>query len=178
MAKRNLIIGGITVPLHAVLEGIQQTYDPLQARSRGRLADGSLQQRTTWSGKVATSIRGRGVIPAGLQGLDYTQPLVISCVAHRAITSAGRVITLPAARRSDAGSLPYGRAEVMRGNTPQWVDTGIDVVDDVATLTEVPGAVRYQAVYFPEITVFADPPAESKDGHGTVFGWQITAEEK
>lgn len=172
-AVRQLIVDGVAVPVYA-MTGISQRYEPVHATYRARMVDGSGKQRTLWSGKLRTVITGQGLIPAGLSAIDFTASFTLSCVAHRAINSASRVITLPAARRSDSGSTPYGRAAV--GDT--WVDAPVaSLVGDTLTLTEISGATQYQAVYFPELTVFADPPTEDHPEHGPSFSWSLTAEE-
>lgn len=172
-AVRQLIVDGITVPVYA-MTGISQRYEPIRATYRARMVDGSAKQRTLWSGKLRTVITGQGLIPAGLSAVDFEASFTLSCVAHRAINAAGPVFTLPAARRTDSGSTPYGRAAV--GDT--WVDAPVDsLVGNTLTLQTVSGATQYQAVYFPEITVFADPPIEEHPEHGPSFGWSLTAEE-
>lgn len=172
MSVRSLILGGVEVPLLAALE-IRQAYEPLQATNRRRMADGSAKQRTRWSGKRRTTLSGRGVIPLGLDALDYSQPLTLSCIEGVGICSASPNIVLPAARRADAGSEPFGRARIGH----EWHATPVNMVGHTAELTPVAGAIQYQAVYFPELLVFADPPQESKGGRGPDFSWQLTAEE-
>ena len=175
---RQLIIDGVTVPVYAMTE-ISQTYSKQRASYRSRMRNGDLKQRVIWplsGAKLTTTISGNGIIPPGIgeDGLvDYDGSIVISCVGHRGITSASNVITLPAARRSDAGSEPYGRALTPGG----WRETPLALVGDTATLTAVSGAPQYQAVYFPELTCFADPPSEEHPQHGPVFRWTLIAEE-
>ena len=48
---------------------------------------------------------------------------------------------------------------------------------DVANITPVAGATQYQVVYFPEISVFADPPVEDKAERGPSYGWTLIGEE-
>jgi hypothetical protein len=174
MSARALIVGGVTIPQLAGLE-ISQSYEPIEAVARLRLASGALIQRTAWAGKLRTTLSGRGAIPAGLQGIDWTAAVTIECIAHRAISGAGTalVFTLPAGRRTDSGSLPYGRALVGR----TWVPTSCAIATNVATLGAVSGAAQYQVVYFPKLTCFASPPTESREADGTLFGWDLTAEE-
>jgi len=169
---RQIIVDGISVPVYASIS-ISQTYEELRATSRRRFLGGGAWQRTTWSGKLRTSLSGNGVIPYGLSNVDFTSSFEISCKAPRSINGSGRVFTLPAARRSDAGSEPYGRALV--GDT--WVDTPCNVVGDTATLDAVSGATQYQVVYFPKLTVVADAPNESHPNHGPDYSWSIVAEE-
>lgn len=169
---RQLIVGGVTVPVYAMIE-ISQRYEDISATYRSRVRSGSAKHRTIFSGKIRTVVAGSGLIPAGLQTVDYTTSFTLSCIKHRGILSASPNIALPTTRRSDAGSEPYGRA--LAGDT--WIETPAVMVGDTAQLTPVSGATQYQAIYFPEITVFADPPTEDKPQHGPTFGWSLIAEE-
>ena len=171
MTVRTLIVGGVTVPLHAGYE-ITQNYEPLQARTVLRYASGTAVLRETWTGKIATEIRGRGAVPAGLQSVDYSAAVEIACVGHRAVTSTSNVITLPAARRTDTGSTPYARAWV----GDDWQTTNVTVVTNTATCDVVASATAYQVVYFPKISCFAQPPQEDYT-QNTGFGWVLRAEE-
>lgn len=169
---RQLIVDGVTVPVWAMIS-ISQRYEPVQGSYRSRMRSGTLKQRTIWNGKMRTVVTGSGVIPAALTGIDYTGSFTLSCIAHRGVLTASTSVALPSARRSDAGSEPYGRALV----GDQWVATPVSMGGDTATITAVTGATQYQVVYFPEITVFADPPTEDKPEHGPNFGWSLVAEE-
>ena len=110
-------------------------------------------------------------MPAGLQELDYTNAITIKCIAERAVTSATNVISVPAQRRADYGV--EGRA-LLSG---VWQSTPVSLVGDTATLTTVAGATQYQAIYWPELVCFADPPAEQRNARNNGYGWSITAEE-
>ena len=173
---RALILGGIEIPLDSV-HSLNQVYDPRDVSSIHHMGDGGIQKQTLAGtiGKIKTSISGSGTIPVGLQGVTFSGPLLLKCHQHRAISSATRVITLPAARRGDTGSEPYGRAYV--GN--EWVATGIGVVGNTATLDEVTGATQYQAVYFPEITVIIEGggPRELR-ARGNKSSWSMTCWEQ
>lgn len=172
MSVRQLIVGGVTVPVYA-MTNISQQYGDISARSRKRTADGTLVIRSLWSGKLSTVITGAGLIPAGLQDIDFDSDFELSCIAHRAVNSATNTITIPAARRADTGSEPYGRALV----GAKWIATPVTgIVANVATLTPVTGASLYQCVYFPKITAAGDL-TEGKPQHGPLFGWTLTAEE-
>lgn len=137
------------------------------------MRSGGNRQRTTWTGKLRTSISGNGVIPPGISGIDETQSITLACVEPRSIVSTSENIAIPAARRADAGSEPYGRA--LTGDT--WVDTPVNMNGNTAELTPVSGATQYQVVWFPLLTVFFDPIVEDKPSHGPTYGWAITAEE-
>jgi len=172
MSVRQLKINGVAVPVYAMLN-ISQQYTPLQAVYRARTAGGSLVQRTLWDSKLRTVVTGSGVIPPGISDIDYSSSFTLSCVAPRSLVSASANITIPAARRTDAGSTPYGRA--LTGDT--WESTPVTMNGNVAELTPVSGATQYQVVYFPELTVIADPATEDHPSHGPVYGWTLTAEE-
>lgn len=169
--SRDLIIGGISVSQDARIT-INQTYSTISAISNRRLADGSLVSRNAWSGKLATEITCTGYIPSGLQTLDYTAAMTISCIAPKAVSKATNAITIPTARRTDAGSLPYGRALV----NGKWQDASSSLVSDVLTITDPGGATQFQAVYFPEFSAIV---AEPQDGLaiGSGFSWSLTAEQ-
>ncbi len=79
---RNLIIGGIEVSLRAS-ELLTQSYTPVQAVARLRMASGTLKQQTSWSGKQITEIEAEGALPAGLQALDYSQEVLIKCIDEK-----------------------------------------------------------------------------------------------
>lgn len=167
---RSLIVGGIEIPIRAS-HVLSQSYTPVQATTRLRMANGALKQQTSWSNKSTTEISADGVIPAGLQLLDYSQSIIIKCVAERAVSSASNVITVPSARRSDYGI--EGRAMV--GNN--LVKTPVSLVGNVATLTAVTDATLYQAIYWPELACFCDPPSESRGVRSMNYGWSLTGEE-
>lgn len=172
MSVRQLIINGISVPVWSTFD-LSQTYERIQAAWRPRFLDGGAKQRIAYSGKLRTTIAGSGLIPPGISGLNFDNSYVLSCVAPHSIISTIATIDIPAARRTDSGSTPYGRALV----GDNWVDTEVSMGGNTATLTTVANATAYQVVYFPEITVFSDPPTEDKPKHGPVYGWSLTAEE-
>lgn len=167
---RVLIVGGIEVPLKAS-HVLSQSYEPVQAVSRPRMGDGSLMQQTAWAGKLLTSISGDGLIPPGLQSIDYSQAVVIKCVAERVVTSASNVIAVPTGRRADYGV--EGRALV--GSV--WQSTPAAVVGDTATLTIAASATAYQAIYWPELICFCDPPTDNRAVRSSGYSWSLIGEE-
>jgi hypothetical protein len=170
---RQLVVAGVDVPIWAMID-ISQRYETVTSTFRSRMRSGTLKQRTIWSGKLRTTITGSGVIPAGLGEIDYESSFSLWCVAHRSVQHATTGIQIPANRRTDAGSLPYGRALVGE----KWISTDVaSTVDNTINLVAVSGATQYQVCYFPKITVFASPPIEDKPQHGPVFGWSLVAEE-
>lgn len=165
---RTLVIGGIEVPLRASYD-LTQTYDPVPARSRNRMMNGSLKQQTSFKGLLETTISGTGDLPAGLNELDFDAQVTIKCIAERTHTSVSNVISVPSNRRSDYGV--EGRALV--GGV--WQSTAVSMSVDTATLTVVPGATHYQAVWWPELVCYVDEPSETRDARKSRHAWSIKA---
>lgn len=172
MTAKTLEIGGVVVPLWASME-IAQTYERLGGSTVLRMMSGAAKKQTHW-GRLATRVSGTGNVPAGLDGIDWSQPQVLKCAAARSIGAAGNVIAIPAARRSDAGHLPHGFAENAAG---VLAATPVALAGDVATLTPVGGAVRYLVLWYPQLTVFSDGPAGDIDVGQARYGWELRAEE-
>jgi len=166
-------LGGIAVPLHARLK-FNQSYESKRVSTDHAMGDGSTERQTLagTADKLRTTLSGFGWSPLGLNGLDYTGSLVLKCVEPLIITSASNVITIPAARRSDAGYTPVGFAIV----DDLQVSTTINIVDNIATLGTVSGATGYQAQYVPEITVYASFK-ESLASETASYNWSLTCEE-
>jgi len=170
MTARKLYIGGIEIPLSAS-HTLGQSYAPVQAVNRPRMMDGTLLQQTSWSGKLRTVINGGGLMPAGLQTLDFTGSIIIKCIAERAISGTSNVFLVPAARRADYGVV--GRALV----SDVWQTTAVTMIGNQATLTVAAGATQYQAIYWPELVCFCDPPTETRGARNADYGWSLEGEE-
>lgn len=157
--------GGATVvvPTHAALD-FRQSYEPIGGTALLRLNDGKAVKQHHWR-KTATSISGSGWLPPGVHALNYAEPILLHCAAPRAITSPSPGISIPGSYRTDVGYFPFGRAFV----NGEWVNHTLGVA--------VPGAAYYQAVYFPILTVYAEPPSETTDAEAAEYAWQITGEE-
>lgn len=169
MLAHNFTLGGVVVSLDAS-HTLAQTYETLGGRSLRRLLSGAAHLQTTW-GKLRTVLTGAGRLPAGLSGLDYTATMTLACAAPLSIWSATTSATLPAGRRSDWA--PHGYAVVDGRQVP----TGISIATNAVTFTAVSGASGYVVVYYPSLTVYAEPPRLSFDARGAVCGWEIVAEE-
>lgn len=175
---RVLQIGGVSIPLRASL-GMNQSYRSLARETIHEMGDGSAIKQT-YAGtqnRIATVINGSGPIPPGLDGLDYTDTLLVRCAAERSITNSSNVIDIPAARRSDTGYEPWGRAIMMDGSV---VETEVQLDGDTATLTQVTGADAYQALWFPEFYALAEgggvQTSDEVDGAST--SWQLVMRQK
>lgn len=167
----DLMINGLRMPLH-VGAAIQQEYEDFGGFAPLRFADGAGLVQQSWR-KARTSLTASGSVPPGLYGIDWTAPVTLACIAARSIQSAGNVITLPAARRTDAP--PYGFAITATG---LFRPVPVVLAGNVATLGTVAGAAGYQVMWYPLMTVIAPAgPRLQWDAVGAVSGWMLVAEE-
>jgi len=158
-------LGGIPIPVEAGAP--DQSRDPLQGSTVVRMSDGAAVKMTHWSGKASGELSGSGLIPTGLDGLDYNNPLELLLTHPRSIAQDTAVFTLPAPCRPDRE--PWGHALV----EGRWRPVPCSRVGLTVTLTEVLGATLYMVQWMPVYTVFADPPQETMGaGHGWTINWQ------
>ena len=169
-----LKFGTLEIPLLAALD-IEQTYPPIGGEALLRTVSGAGIKQMTWR-KTRIVTTGSGWLPAGLDTLDTSATLAIACVVPRTVPAvfATRQATLPAARRSDSGHLPWGVA-VMPDNSV--IVTPATMAGNVATLDAVANAVSYKALYLPLITCWAMRPTDSGTPGDASYRWEITAEE-
>jgi hypothetical protein len=166
-----LELGAAVVPVHAGL-ALTQSLTTFGGYSTLRLLSGSARKQTQWQ-KLRVEIAGTGWIPPALQGLDYTAALTLKCPFPRGVLGATVTIAVPSARRTDTGYTPLG----FGFTAGAWVATTISITDHVATLGSVSGATQYRVLYWPQISVFADPPQEAIDGARGEWRWTLRAEE-
>lgn len=169
-----LKVGSIDVQLWAALD-ISQIYEPIGGEALLRNGLGGGIKQMTWS-KTRITTSGRGWLPAGLDTLDTSAQITLACILPRSVPAvfSTRQATLPAARRSDAGHLPWGCA-IMADGSP--VLTSATLVGNVATLAVVTGAVAYQAMYLPAFTCYASRPTDSGDRADASYSWELVCEE-
>ncbi len=164
-------LGAVIVPIHAGL-GMSQRIEPIGGVSTLRLGLGAAVKQAVWRKKRIT-ISANGWCPPGLGALNFDGALTLKCGLPDAIAATSNVITLPAARRTDAGYEPFARAHTPSG----WQDTPVSLVGNVATCTAVSGAIGYTAWYWPELSVLCEPPSVEFDGAGAAVAWELTCEE-
>ena len=169
MRPHNIIIGGVEIGFGAAHE-LSQDYEIIGGRSLRRMLNGAALLQNQWQ-KLRTLITASGNRPEGLAGLDYSAPITIKCMAPRSIWSATTTVTLPAGRRTDWA--PHAYAIVNGFHVP----TGVSIATNTATCTTVAGASGYLVAYYPELSMYADPPQTRFAGRGVVAGWTMTAEE-
>lgn len=173
MSRRqpDLTIDGLRLPLTVAGE-IRQSYEAFGGFTVLRLGQGASVHQEVWR-KTRTTLTADGLLPPGLDALDWAQPHTLGCVAPLSIQAAGNVIALPGLRRPDAP--PYGFAVDSAGLLRP---TAVGLAGDTATLTAVAGAVGYQVLYYPLLTVRAPAgPRVEYDAAGAAAGWEMNCEE-
>ncbi|MFT3758971.1 hypothetical protein [Thauera sp.] len=173
MSRRqpDLMIDGMRLPLQAAGR-IQQEYEDSGGFTLLRLGQGAAVPQQAWR-KVRTTLSATGLIPPGLSGRDWTQPFALGCVQARSLQAAGNVFVLPAGRRTDAE--PYGFAVDAAGRIKP---VPVIMVGDTATLAVLAGAVSYQVLWYPVMTVYALSGVRPQyDAAGAVASWELVCEE-
>ena len=173
MSRRqpDLSIDSVRFPVQVAGE-ISQDYEFFGGFSLLRLGAGAAVHQETWR-KTRTTLSATGLVPPGLAGVDWSTSHLLGCVAPRSIQAASPVIALPAARRSDAA--PYGFAVVENGLLRS---VAVSLAGDVATLGPVAGALSYQVLWYPLLTVRAPAGVRaSYDAAGAVASWELACEE-
>lgn len=166
-------LGGVRVPWVAGL-GMTQSFRVIGGFSTRRLMSGRALKQSHWE-KLEVVIAATGLSPAGLQGLDFSQPLLLKCGEPRAIRSQSTSIALPVGRRSGPGYEPFARAYFA---DRREVFAAVTVASHVATITPVAGAIGYAVWYYPQLTVIATAPEENTDHQSGTVSWTLTAEEQ
>jgi hypothetical protein len=156
---------------------LQQDYAAIQREAilRSITARG-IKQMAEGHEKLRVTTSGSGWMPAGLNSIDRSQQWVVKCIKPRSVPAnfSTRQATLPSSRRNDAGFTPWGYAVQPDGMA---VKVGVTLVGNLATVEAVAGAVAYAVGYFPQITAYVSPPAESGDMGTATYRWEIVAEE-
>jgi hypothetical protein len=167
----NFQLGGVSIPIQAGLE-FSQTYEPIGGSVLHRMQSGRAVKQTHYK-KFRTSLSGQGWVPAGLDGLEYSEPLILKCAAPRSVSSESYEILIPSTRRNDPTFEPKGYA-LVKGHL---IETNIIMQEDTAILDPVRYALSYQVHYYPEILVFAESPQVQSHITGAEFSWSLTCEE-
>lgn len=168
----SLQIGGVVIYDLEALD-LDQQYELIGGEVIQRTISGAGLKQMTWS-KLRVTTSGSGWLPPALALLDVSLQMTLRCAVPRAIPCAGLVATLPAARRGDAGHLPYALAILASG---QAVRTPVAIVGNTATVTAVAGAAGYRVYYYPELTVWALRPGGSGSRSEATHRWELVCEE-
>lgn len=165
MSYPMIMLGGLSIPAEAGLE--QQDTERLVGRARVRMGNGAGVQMTHW-GKAAGSISGSGLLPLGLDGLDYGNALELRLTKPRSIRQVGTSFTLNADCRPDREPWAFAMLD------GRWRYTPCVRVDRAVTVTPVTGATEYLLCWMPMYSVWADEPTSSMS---SMHGWSISFEE-
>lgn len=163
-------IGAYELPILSALE-IDQAYEPIGGDDILRSISGRGVKQETWQ-KLKVTTSGSGWIPAGLSEVNTRIQQQVACITPRLVSAAfaTRQATLPAARRTDIGHLPYGLALFADG---QALMSAVSMAGNVGTVAAVAGAIAYKIGYYPLLTCWVRRPKES----GPSPKWEIVAEE-
>lgn len=166
MTVTKLTLGGI--PLEAEKGAPAQNYTPLGDGVIRRRSRGAGVKFRHWDHKMAITVSGSGLLPPGLSGLDYDNPIELLCTKPLSISTDALSVTLPSDIRPDRQAWAFAYVE------DRWRPCQVSVVDQVATFMPVPGAMRYQVCWMPRFLVLMQRPDESMDAR---HDWSFTAEE-
>lgn len=161
-------LGGI--PIYIDSGAPDQTNDPILGESIVRLGLGSGVKLSHFE-KAAGTISSDGLFAAGLEGLDYTQPLLLKLTLAQCMTQPGLVFELNSTPRDDVAPWAYALVDGDPIRTP------CVYADGVVTVTAAEGAYAYMVEWLPMYTVFASRPANGFSQGSRRYSWQIDWEE-
>ena len=177
---QTLRIGGIDIPLYALTDSFDQSYEEVAAIHGLRFMDGSLMPQRAWprteNYKLRTTINGSGSLPAPLDGLDRGAAQEVRCVAHRSAASPTTTVQFTKKHRTDTGYTPVGFAQV--GSLLVPVDLVITEHDTYssAALSPVSGAQHYQVRYWPQFVGILVHQSSGEPWQAK-RSWSVTIEE-
>lgn len=165
MSYAQITLGGIPIGLESGPS--EQSVERMGGSVLVRMSDGTAVKMTHW-GKAAGSISGSGLLPAGLDGLDYSAPLELLLTKPRSLVQNTTSFELDADCRPDRE--PWAQALVdNRWRPTPCVRTMLDV-----EVTPVAGASRYMVMWMPRYMVFASEPST---GMAAAHSWSLTWEQ-
>ncbi|WP_213662856.1 hypothetical protein [Stutzerimonas stutzeri] len=161
----HIMLGGVPIVPHAGAP--EQSEEAIGGSTVLRMSDGAAVKMQHWQ-RTGGTISGTGLMPPGLDGLDYSQPLELRSMQVSNIVGAGPAFTLTSTPRPDHA--PWAHALV----DGRWLRTACSYNAGVVTVTPVAGATDYQVSWLPVYSVFANRPPKSQ---GASHSWSITWEE-
>lgn len=172
---RNLIVGGVVVH-HLQALRLSQSYEDATTRDIIEMGDGGVRIQTYGDEKLRSTIRGTGRIPPALMQVDYSTPMIVSCIQKMTIDvdALTTSVDLPVARRSDAGSTPIALA--FFADSRRVVKTDVSMVGNTANITPVANAVGYEVAWWPELLCAVTKPTIDHSA-GSLFEWSMTLRE-
>ncbi|CDF82653.1 hypothetical protein PKB_1288 [Pseudomonas knackmussii B13] len=169
MYRPTVMLGGVPLVIHAGPP--TQRYSPLGGPEVIRLSQGAGVVMTHWA-RTAISLSGQGLMPLGLQGLDYRNPLELRCTQPRSVQGADPVLQLQGQVRPDFP--PWADALV----DGLWWRRPVTLIGQQATVEPADGASLYRVSWMPVFMVSSKGPEESMDGEaGGAYSWTLECEE-
>jgi hypothetical protein len=169
---RSLSLGNIDVPI-LELEDYNETIEKVGGFVLLRTVLGGAKRQHNWA-KHRVTISGGGPLPASLLEVDHNAMQVLKLAAPQSIQSPSNVIVIPAARRADVPLEAYAVMDVDDYLVEAVIAT---TIVDTVTINVVPGAVAYRVNYWPQFTVFVDPPSSDSNRRGADTQWTLNCEE-
>lgn len=160
-----IMLGGVPIVAHAGAP--EQSEEAIGGSTVLRMSDGAAVKMQHWQ-KTGGTITGAGLMPPGLDGLDFSQPLELRTTQVSNIVGPGPTFTLTSTPRPDQA--PWAHAFL----DGRWVRTPCTTLDGVVTVTQVTGATHYQVSWLPVYSVFASKPSKAQSSSHT---WSIPWEE-
>lgn len=175
MMPRSLKFGSFELPVHAAIN-LDTQYTPKHNRAYLTLANGDEIVRKTFSGLYYVDVSGNGIIPSGLNGLDFDAPMTVGFTKAMELSTTSTSVVLPAKRRSDSGSEPFAKAISASGKI---IDVDMTLSTNTVTITPPSGVTvsQYVVYYFPELYGWVEEPVQS-GGRGNDYSWSIRFREK
>lgn len=162
-----VMLGGIALDIHAGAP--EQSEQPIGGSSLLRMSDGAGFKQTHWT-KMSGTLAGRGLYPAGLDGLDYSGPLELRVTQVSSMQGDELVYALPSTPRPDRAPWALARVDGRWRRTPCVLDNATMTV----TVTAVADADQYRVDWMPVYSVFTERPSRAQNGS---FDWSTNWEE-
>jgi hypothetical protein len=160
----SLMLGGIEIAPHA--GALELSDEQIGGEGSLRLSDGTLVTMSRWQ-KAAGVISGQGLMPPGLDGLNFSAHHELRSTQVSTYQGAGPVFNLTSTPRPDKA--PWAFAQVGQ----QWRPTPCSTVGKVSTVTPVPGATAYQVWWMPVYMVKATRPRKTQSSqHSWTLSWE------
>lgn len=165
MAHLHIMLGGVPIVTHAGAP--EQSEAPIGGSSLLRMSGGKAVKQQHWQCQSGT-VSGNGLMPPGLDGLDYSLPLELRLTEVSNMVGEGPAFVLTSTPRPDKA--PWAFYQLDDG---RWQRCACSFTDGVVAVPPVPGAVRYQVAWMPVYSVFTDKPSKTQStSHGWSFSWE------
>lgn len=161
-----LMLGGITVPLHAGAPDVE--YDYAGGAVDAVLSGGRPVRMRHWTKRQIT-ISGTGWMATGLDALDWDAEHELRCPTPLRVSGVTPELALTADVRPDE---PVTAQALIDG---EWRTVAAAVSGRAVTITPLPGATLYTVAWFPMFTVLCTPPPVGYAGGAA--DWQLICRE-